>query len=152
MNCSWYPSWISLDNQRIACLGGVQYFHIFCRQHQNSPRLRNFDLMNSTTTEVSTLLTFNMNCCCTSFESRRWPWLQTVFDQQRWVRRRLVRPVPAQRVLSHIGHESVSAAVEVEVEVALVLRGARFLRASEVRRFFAARAHWLIQLRQVELC
>ena len=65
-----------------------------------------------------------------------------MFDQQKWVRRRLVRLVPAQRVLSHIGHESVSAAVEVEV--ALVLSGARFLRASEIRRFSAARAHWLI--------
>lgn len=67
-----------------------------------------------------------------------------MFDQQRWVRRRLVRPIPAQRALSHIGHESVSAAVEVEVEVALVLRLARFRRASEVRRFSAGRAQWLL--------
>ena len=67
-----------------------------------------------------------------------------MFDQQRWVRRRLVRPIPAQRALSHIGHESVSVLVEVQAEVALVLRVARFLRASEVRRFSAARAQWLL--------
>lgn len=61
-----------------------------------------------------------------------------MFDQQRWVRRRLVRPIPAQRA------ESVSALVEVQVEIALVLRVASFLRASEVRRFSAARAQWLL--------
>lgn len=65
-----------------------------------------------------------------------------MLDQQRGIRRRLVRPIPALRALSHIGHESVSAAVEVEV--ALVLRVARFLRASEVGRFSAARAQWFL--------
>lgn len=71
-----------------------------------------------------------------------------MFDQQRWVRRRLVRPIPAQRALSHIG-QSVSAAVEVGVEVALVLRVARFLRASEVRRFSAGMGPVVTLLRQV---
>ena len=54
-----------------------------------------------------------------------------------------------QRALSHIGHEPVSAAVEVGVEGALVLRVARFLRASEVRRFSAGMGPVVTLLRQV---